>query len=172
MPFTILQAGAAGIAIVQDLIRRIWYPTYENILTDEQSGYMLDQMYSTETLSDQMKHEGQVFLLVYEDDKPVGFAAFECNYNGGTACKLHKIYLLPTMQGRGVGKLLLHEVADRARESGQRTLLLNVNRFNTAVNFYKGQGFHVIAEEDIDIGNGYFMNDYLMEKKLHPQSKK
>lgn len=129
---------------------------------------MLDQMYSTETLSNQMEHGGQVFLLVHEDEKPVGFAAFECNYKGSTACKLHKIYLLPTMQGRGVGKLLLQEVADRARESGQRTLLLNVNRFNAAINFYKGQGFHVIAEEDIDIGNGYFMNDYLMEKNLKP----
>lgn len=166
MSFTIQQTGTNGIAIVQDLIKRIWYPTYENILTEEQSAYMLDQMYSSEVLSDQVNNRGQVLLLVYEEEKPVGFAAFECNYNGGTACKLHKIYLLPTMQGRGVGKLLLHEVADRAREAGQSTLLLNVNRFNAAINFYKSQGFHVIAEEDIDIGNGYFMNDYLMEKKL------
>lgn len=156
----------AGIPIVQDLIRRIWYPTYENILTEQQSAYMLDQMYAAGVLTDQMEHQGQVFLLVYEDDKPVGFAAFECNYKGGTACKLHKIYLLPAMQGRGVGKLLLHDVADRARQLGQHTLLLNVNRFNVAIDFYKSQGFHVIAEEDIDIGNGYFMNDYLMEKNL------
>ncbi len=70
------------------------------------------------------------------------------------------------MQGKGVGKLLLQEVTDRAQQLGQDTLLLNVNRFNVAIDFYKRQGFYVIAEEDIDIGNGYFMNDYLMEKKL------
>ena len=166
MAFTIQQTDEAGIGIIQDLIRRIWYPTYENILTEEQSNYMLDEMYSSGVLLNQMQQQGQTFLLVYEDEQPVGFAAFECNHKVSTACKLHKIYLLPTMQGKGVGKLLLQEVAARAAASGQKTLLLNVNRFNNAIVFYKRQGFHVIAEEDIDIGNGYFMNDYLMEKRL------
>jgi GNAT superfamily N-acetyltransferase len=166
MAFTIQQTDETGIGIIQDLIRRIWYPTYENILTEEQSNYMLDEMYSSDILLAQMQQQEQIFLLVYEDEHPVGFAAFEYNYNAGTVCKLHKIYLLPTMQGKGVGKLLLQEVAMYAATSGQKTLLLNVNRFNNAINFYKRQGFHVIAEEDIDIGNGYFMNDYLMEKHL------
>lgn len=166
MAFTIQQTDEAGIGIIQDLIRRIWHPTYENILTEEQSNYMLDEMYSSGVLLNQMQQQGQTFLLVYEDEQPVGFAAFEYNHKVSTACKLHKIYLLPTMQGKGVGKLLLQEVAARAAAWGQKTLLLNVNRFNNAIVFYKRQGFHVIAEEDIDIGNGYFMNDYLMEKRL------
>lgn len=165
MPLTIQQAETADIAIIRDLSRRIWYPTYKNILTAAQSDYMLDRMYSAAVLQQQMA-ETQVFLLIYEDALPVGFAAFECNYNGDAACKLHKIYLLPEMQGRGAGKLLLAAVAERARAAGQQTLLLNVNRFNKAIHFYNSQGFRVIGEEDIDIGAGYFMNDYLMEKNL------
>ncbi|PSK95122.1 GNAT family N-acetyltransferase [Taibaiella chishuiensis] len=165
MPLTIRLAELADINIIQDLIPPIWYATYAAILTPEQSEYMLDRMYAAPVLTEQFR-EGQVFLLIYEDARPVGFAAFECNYKGSTACKLHKIYLLPDMQGKGAGKLLLEDVATRAREAGQQHLLLNVNRFNKALGFYQSRGFSVIAEEDIDIGNGYFMNDYLMQKEL------
>jgi len=45
-----------------------------------------------------------------------------------------------------------------------------VNRQNNAKNFYEKLGFVVIKEEDIDIGNGYFMNDYVMEMMLRPES--
>jgi hypothetical protein len=45
-------------------------------------------------------------------------------------------------------------------------LHLNVNRFNPSVEFYKHLGFKVVAEEDIDIGRDYFMEDYIMELNL------
>lgn len=165
MPLTIRQAEPADIAIIRDLIPPIWYATYADILSAAQSEYMLDRMYAESVLLEQQE-QGQVFLLIYEDARPVGFAAFECNYNGSPDCKLHKIYLLPEMQGKGAGKLLLEAVETRARAARQPHLLLNVNRFNKARNFYEARGFQVIAEEDIDIGNGYLMNDYLMQKDL------
>jgi ribosomal protein S18 acetylase RimI-like enzyme len=43
---------------------------------------------------------------------------------------------------------------------------VNVNRHNKALHFYEKYGFKIIREEDIDIGEGYFMNDYVMELKL------
>jgi len=58
---------------------------------------------------------------------------------------------------------LLQKVCNHAKENGANTLQLQVNRNNIAVNFYKKHGFKIIAEEDFDIGNGYFMNDYVME---------
>lgn len=148
--------------MIRSLIHRIWKPTYREILSEEQMDYMLDMMYRRDVLLAQM-HAGHVFLIITEDNAPVGFAGYECNYKGEKgSCKLHKIYVLPETQGKGIGKILLHTVAEKAREAGQQRLLLNVNRYNKAKDFYAKLGFKIVAEEDIDIGNGYFMNDYLM----------
>ena len=74
--------------------------------------------------------------------------------------------MLPAQQGKSIGKLLLHHVIDLVKAKGAKTLLLNVNRNNKAKEFYEHLGFKVISEEDIDIGEGYFINDYIMSYKL------
>jgi len=162
---SIHEASPLEIAIIQSLIQRIWKPTYRDILSDEQMDYMLEQMYDAGTLRRQMD-EGHQFLLIYEDNSPVGFAGFQNDYPEMGVCKLHKIYLLPETQGHGLGKMLLHEVRERAVAAGQTSLLLNVNRHNKAYEFYRNYGFSVQEEVDLDIGNGYFMNDYVMELAL------
>jgi ribosomal protein S18 acetylase RimI-like enzyme len=81
--------------------------------------------------------------------------------------KLHKLYLLPSSQGKGVGKSLLLEVTKRAREAGQKSLVLNVNKYNEkAINFYIAMGFVTIRQEVNDIGQGYVMDDDVMELSL------
>lgn len=80
--------------------------------------------------------------------------------------KLHKIYVLPEAQGKGIGKALMEEVIAKAKNKGQLALSLNVNRENKAVAYYKSLGFKIIKTEDILIGNGFFMNDYVMELLL------
>jgi ribosomal protein S18 acetylase RimI-like enzyme len=65
-----------------------------------------------------------------------------------------------------MGKLVLENIIADIQPNGAKFLELNVNRNNKAVEFYKKLGFRIIAEEDIDIDNGYFMNDYIMRKKL------
>ena len=69
-------------------------------------------------------------------------------------------------QGKGVGKTLIDHISGKLLQQKVHTLRLNVNRLNKARLFYEKLGFTVIKEEDVDIGNGYFMNDYVMEKKL------
>ena len=66
----------------------------------------------------------------------------------------------------GYGKALLAAVEDAVKAAGSNILELNVNRNNPAMGFYKKQGFGIIYEEDIQIGNGYEMNDYVMQKLL------
>jgi diamine N-acetyltransferase len=78
--------------------------------------------------------------------------------------KLHKLYLLPSYHGKGIGKALLQEVARRMREAGQQSLTLNVNKDNQkAIDFYRSQGFVEVYKEVIDIGNGFVMDDVVME---------
>jgi ribosomal protein S18 acetylase RimI-like enzyme len=95
---------------------------------------------------------------------PVGFASYsEVN---PSIYKLHKIYILPNQQGFGIGKQVIDYIIDDIQQRGATALQLNVNRNNPAKNFYEKIGFEVVRSEDGDIGNGYFMNDYIMEKKL------
>ncbi len=151
---------------VQSIAHRTWPTTFANILSAEQIVYMLNWMYSLEMLESQLD-KGHTFLLAEEEGKELGFAGFELNYSEGPKAKLHKIYLLPEAQGKGAGKALILEVADRARKAGQKSLLLNVNKYNQkAIDFYSRIGFNEIYKEVIDIGNGYVMDDVVMELNL------
>jgi len=94
----------------------------------------------------------------------VGYTAIEPKENNHF--KLHKIYLSPSLQGKGIGRFLLEEMEKKAKTLGAEKLFLNVNRFNKAIHFYQRHGYNILREEDIDIGNGYFMNDYVMQKNL------
>lgn len=151
---------------VQSIAHRTWPSTFANILSPEQIEYMLNWMYSLDMLESQLD-KGHTFLLAEDDGKELGFAGFELNYAEGPKAKLHKIYLLPEAQGKGAGKALILEVANRARKSGQKSLLLNVNKYNQkAIDFYLKIGFQEIYKEVIDIGNGYVMDDVVMELNL------
>jgi ribosomal protein S18 acetylase RimI-like enzyme len=151
---------------VQSIAHHTWPSTFANILSQEQIEYMLNWMYSLEMLESQLD-KGHTFLLAEEEGKELGFAGFELNYSEGLKAKLHKIYLLPEAQGKGAGKALILEVAERAKKAGQKSLLLNVNKYNQkAIEFYNRIGFQEIYKEVIDIGNGYVMDDVVMELKL------
>lgn len=159
---SIRRAGIEDVELIRQLAYDTWPDAYGMILSPEQISYMLQRMYSIDVLSRQMD-TGHTFIIVYEDEKPVGFAGFsQKNENEAGLFRLHKLYVLPSQQGKGTGKFLLQEVISRSKASGAHSLELNVNRNNKALHFYKKIGFQVTKEEDIDIGEGYFMNDYVM----------
>jgi ribosomal protein S18 acetylase RimI-like enzyme len=160
---TIRHTSTADIPLIRELTFNVWPQTYRDILTSEQIDYMLEMMYSPSSLEKQMQ-EGCSFIIVYDNDNPVGFASYQL-LNDNIA-KLHKIYVLPSQQGKGTGKFLLDYIIVQVKEQGAASLQLQVNRDNTAKDFYEKKGFTVIKEADFDIGNGYYMNDYVMEKKL------
>ncbi len=161
--FNIQEASPADITLIRELTFKVWPQTYSNIISKEQIDYMLDMMYSEQSLIRQMKEQHE-FIIVNDGAEPVGFASFSLQSPG--VYKLHKIYMLPSMQGKGAGRFVINEILKAIQRKGGQALQLNVNRNNKAVDFYRKNGFEIIREEDIDIGNGYFMNDYVMEKKL------
>ena len=99
--------------LIYDLAQRTWYNTYTKILSLEQLEYMLDMMYSREAIAGQMDAKGHQFLLIADEGMAIGFASYELNYKPDTA-KLHKLYVLPNIQGKGAGRLLMHEVEKAA----------------------------------------------------------
>ena len=90
----------------------------------------------------------------------------EPNYPDSGFLRVHKIYIHPEAQGKGLGRSLINHAIDVAFDLDLTSIHLNVNRFNKAVDFYKNIGFKVIGEEDIDIGKGYLMEDFIMELPL------
>ena len=127
--------------------------------------YMLEHIYSETSLQKQIG-DGQQFIIVFDDNEMIGFASYSRKRANENVFRLHKIYVDPTQQGKGIGKIIIQYVCDDIKKAGAEILELNVNRYNKALYFYQKLGFEIIEEEDIDIGNGYFMNDYVMQKEI------
>ena len=153
---------------VRELALQIFPITYQEIVEPEQINYMMELFYTPENLLKQFE-SGQTFLVVYSDDKASGYASYTpLNKNG--EYKLNKIYVDTRLQRKGLGRVLLNDVISRVRSAGGKSLQLNVNRFNKAVGFYKSMGFMLKKEELLDIGKGYFMDDYVMVLSLKPKA--
>ena len=108
--------------------------------------------------------DGCQFIFIYDDEEPVGFASYQ--EIKPFTWKLHKIYVLISQQGKGTGKFMIDHILKEIQQQGAISLQLQVNRDNKAKSFYEKLGFMVIETIKLDIGNGFFMNDYVMEKKL------
>lgn len=160
---TLRRASDSDILLIRELSLQVWPATYQNILSTEQIEYMMELMYSEAALHQQMK-DNHHFQIVYNAGIPIGFASY--SEVEPAVYKLHKIYILGLQQGRGTGRLVIEQIINNIRQEGARILRLNVNRHNKAREFYEKLGFHSVKEEDVAIGNGYFMNDYVMEKEL------
>lgn len=161
---TIRNAGVADVPLIRSLAKQVWPLTYERILSATQIRYMMNLIYSEAALTDQIR-TGHQFIVVYNAAVPVGFASF--SEIEPTVFKLQKIYLLPNQQGRGTGSFTIDQVIAEILPRGATALRLNVNRHNKAKGFYERLGFAVIAEQKIDIGSGYVMDDFIMEKRLN-----
>ena len=163
--YTITKAEAKHIATIRYLAETIWPIAYQSILSKTQLDYMLQKFYSEHALLHQINELNHTFYLVHDDEnRDVAFASISNEEN--EKVKLQKLYVLPQLQGSGVGKLLLNCIIDEQKKKDKKQLYLNVNRHNKARFFYEKLGFKIVAEEDIDIGNNYFMNDFIMELNI------
>lgn len=161
----IRQIDASEVEEVTKLAHLIWPHTFREILTPEQLQFMLKWMYNPETLASQIESGHQFFLLENAQGN-IGYMGIEVAHSSGNLLKIHKLYLLPSQQGQGFGKLLIEHAVSVAISNGNSAITLNVNRFNKSVKFYEALGFQITKEEDIDIGQGYLMEDYVMELLL------
>jgi len=157
---SINKATIADIPAIRELAMQVWPQTYIPIVGPEQVTYMLRLFYSPAALEQQMQ-QGHQFIICRDDDRPVAFAAWSVIEPG--VSKLHKLYVLPGLQGKGTGKAIMGHMVNELRMQGIATLRLNVNRYNyPAMAFYEKAGFTHYRDEDIDIGSGYFMNDHVL----------
>ena len=144
----------------------VWPIAYSPIMSQEQLDYMMEMMYSISSLQIQANEKKHRFILAIEEETVLGFASYELNHGKKPKTKIHKIYILSNHQGKGIGKALINFIASEANERHQKGMILNVNKKNIAIRFYESIGFTISNEEVIDIGNGYVMDDFVMEKTI------
>lgn len=166
--YEIIPALPSHITDIRRIAEITWPVAYGHILSAEQLQYMLGLFYSDQALNRQMTEQEHRFILLVENTRNVGFASYSLmTGNDPGRYRLHKLYVLPETQGKGYGKILIEHILQDIHSKHGNVLELNVNRFNNARLFYEKLGFHITREEDINIGNGYWMNDYVMERKVY-----
>lgn len=158
MPLSLRPATEADLPYIEDSAHRIWRAHYTSIIAVEQIDYMLQLLYTPDSLRRQMS-EGQRFWIVEEDGTARGYLAISDKGEG--AYFLHKFYLDNQQRGKGIGArafaLLLETYPDL------KTLRLTVNRQNfKSINFYFKIGFTIEHCVDIPIGQGFVMDDFQM----------
>lgn len=162
------KATENDIPLIQELARRSWENAYAEILSNEQMEYMLGTMYSYDEILNHLQNPAYHYYLILDEneDSFEGFIGYEHGYEEGTT-KLHRIYLVPESKGKGFGKEALKFLTQKVQEQGDRRIILNVNKYNSAQKFYESQGYRVYDEGVFDIGNNFVMDDYLMEFLIH-----
>ena len=166
-PFSIRKATLADIGLIGRLADVCFRDTYKEILSAEQLEYMMNWMYSAESLERQIAAEGHVYFIAEVEGTAVGYVSVQPEgqaEDGLPLWHLQKIYVWPDCQTGGVGKRLFLHALDYVSQTvgGPCRVELNVNRNNKAVGFYEHMGMRKLRQGDFPIGNGYYMNDYIM----------
>ena len=162
----IIRATEAGLPAISELAGVIWRACYPGIITSEQIDYMLARMYSLDVLRDEIRSQGIRYDRLLLDGELAGFASYGPTSEPGVM-KLHKLYLLPELHGRGLGSRLLQHVEGEVRAGAGRRLILSVNKRNAkAIAAYQRNGFRIVESVVTDIGGGFVMDDYIMAKEL------
>ncbi|MES2837679.1 MAG: GNAT family N-acetyltransferase [Bacteroidota bacterium] len=141
------------------LAEKIWKKHYITIISQQQIDFMLNWMYSKQALQDQIENQNHQFYVVFKNDVMIAYASFTDKGNGNYF--IHKFYVDTDLHQAGVGSQLFSYLKNQMPNLS--SIRLTVNRANyTAINFYFKNGFVIEKVEDFDIGNGYFMNDFVM----------
>ncbi|MBQ3190870.1 MAG: GNAT family N-acetyltransferase [Bacteroides sp] len=160
--FSIRKATTNDIPLIHEMAWVVFPHTYKEILTPEQIDYMMEWMYSEDSLHKQMEKDGHIYYLAFKEDEPAGYLSIQPE--GEHVFHLQKIYILPSFQGMKLGKQLFEQAIKAIKElhPAPCQMRLNVNRQNKALAFYERMGMVKVDEGDFPIGNGYYMNDFIM----------
>ena len=161
--FSIHRASIEDRFLIHTLASQVWGNTYGKILTKEQLDYMFDMMYSPESILKQIKELKHLYFIISSDNIPSGYLSIE--QKDDDTYIFQKIYAIPQTQGTGIGRYMIEQGVSYLKNIHPTPFKIElfVNRENPAVGFYKHLGFEEIATRDHHIGNGFYMNDYIMQ---------
>lgn len=142
----------------------VWHEWFESIIGKKQVDYMLDKFQSEKALTEQITKNGYEYYAIKKDNKIIAYTGL---HPESDKMFLSKLYVLKDYRGQGLSSLLLEKVYSRARECRLNKVYLTVNRNNkNSIDIYLKKGFKVVKEQKADIGSGFVMDDFIMEKTL------
>lgn len=155
-----------AVAELSNLASSILREYYDPLLGPEQNTYMIDKFQSVPGILGHMK-KGAVYIVlrVEDQDDPIGFFAYEIHED---ALYLSKFYFTNKSRSRGFSRPVIRELDHIARSHQLPVCRLNVNKYNPSIKVYERLGFKIVKSEVNDIGHGYVMDDYVMERVIPP----
>jgi GNAT superfamily N-acetyltransferase len=160
----VLAESAAQIATVALLAREIWPEHYVSLIGRDQVEYMLSNYQSAAAIGAQIT-EGIAYHLIELEGEEVGYFAIRAE-PVTSGMFLSKLYLRRAVRGRGLARAVLRHVEALCRDRRLSHIWLTVHKRNPSVQAYERLGFSVTEPVVTDIGNGYVMDDYRMQKLL------
>ena len=153
------------IELVAKIAEPIWHETYEPIIGRDAVEYMIDKFQSVEAIKQQLANEGYVYYLICTDGEAVGFTGLVPHKEGKMF--LSKLYVSRGHRGEGIPRAAFEFIAELCKKEGLDKVYLTVNKKNFhAIEVYKHYGFYEIDAVVADIGCGYVMDDYILQKDI------
>jgi RimJ/RimL family protein N-acetyltransferase len=151
------------LCTIETLADEIWYEHYTPIIGKHQVAYMLEKFQSVEAMTEQIKN-GSLYFLILDKNVPVGYMSVELLSD---SVFLSKFYMTKSERGKGYGRRMIAYLEALAKEKDLHNISLTVNRYNTgSISMYEKVGFVISGTVVKDIGEGFIMDDYQMEKRL------
>lgn len=141
----------------------IWHEHFDPIIGEAQVDYMLEKFLSPDALTEQINSGYQYYLFSYE----YTFAGFAGVHKENGSLFLSKLYVHPEFRGKGIASYMFHQFIEMCKKNDLSKIWLTCNRHNTnTLEIYEHWGFRKVREEVTDIGNGYVMDDYILEYEI------
>jgi diamine N-acetyltransferase len=146
-----------------EIASEIWNEYFPDIIGQAQVDYMVSKFQSADAIRKQLG-EGYYYFYLYENNSKIGYVGIVPRADK-QAMQISKFYLLKNWRGKGLAGSITDEIAGLAIKEGYNRLYLTVNKYNQfAIHVYEKIGFLKTGELKMDIGNGFVMDDYEMER--------
>ena len=154
------QADIRALAAAAD---QVWHEYFRSLLSPEQIDYMVEKFQSIPAITQQIR-EGFQYFLLREDDQVAGYTGIHLEE---PRLFLSKLYVLQPYRKKGYSSLMLQKLLEIAKNAGKSAIYLTVNKYNTpSIDIYLHKGFQTIDSVVTDIGKGFVMDDYIMERTI------
>lgn len=157
-----------SVVALAELAASIWREYWPSLIGEAQTEYMIERFQSLPAIRRDMREHGYEYWFIRseQDDRVVG-------YTGGhvepqtNRFFISKIYLRAGERGKHFASAVVRFYEELCRERGLRAMYLTVNKGNVlGIRAYEGNGFTTIDAVETDIGHGFIMDDYIMEKSV------
>lgn len=153
-------------ALLAQTADEIWHEYWPALIGKDQTDYMVEQFQSLQAIErDMAEHGYEYWLLADETGALVGYTGGH-NEPETNRFFISKIYLRAEERGKHYATAVIAFYGELCRSRGLSAMYLTVNKHNDlAIRAYRAKGFETIEAVETDIGNGFVMDDYIMEKK-------